>query len=512
MNERPTRWIGRVVGASVIGLGLGLAARWIRRRASAVRSESGERAEPSRSSRVTSAARTARVAKAGMVAGSNLAAAKVASTFVSEERGTELRQAAELKSAEQVAQLLGEMKGAMMKLGQMASYIDQGLPQPVRDALAQLQQDAPPMAAELAIAAVEQELGDSIDALFVEFDSVPIASASIGQVHRAVLPDGRAVAVKVQYPGIADIIKADLHNVDALFSAMGLLFSGMDPETIIAELKDRLSEELDYRLEARNQQLFADWYRGHPTITVPEVVAERSAARVLTTEFVPGARWDELLTWSQSERDLAAETLYRFVFGGIYRLHAFNGDPHPGNYLFAPGGRVTFLDFGLVKRFTPSEVEQFQRMIVDMQSLDAARYRATMERMGMLTPNAPFTDDEIMSYFSHFYTHVAEDEPLTIDPEWSAVALRRYFDVAGEFGGIIKSVNLPSSMVLVQRINLGLFALLGELHATANWRRVAEEIWPHTRGPASTPMGERIASWERARAAADPEWQAWPEA
>jgi predicted unusual protein kinase regulating ubiquinone biosynthesis (AarF/ABC1/UbiB family) len=441
-----------------------------------------------------------------------MAAAKVASNFVSESRAQKLRESAELRSADQVAQLLGEMKGAMMKLGQMASYIDQGLPQPVRDALAQLQQDAPPMAAELAIATVEEELGDSIDALFAEFEPVPLASASIGQVHRAVLPDGRDVVVKVQYPGIADIIRADLHNVDALFSAMGVLFSGMDPATIVEELKERLSEELDYGLEALNQQMFADWYRGHPTITVPNVIAERSSARVLTSEFHPGVRWDALLGWSQAERDLAAETLYRFVFGGIYRLHAFNGDPHPGNYLFQPGGRVTFLDFGLVKRFTPSEVEQFQRMIIDMQSGDAARYRATMEDMGLLAAGAPFEDEQIMEYFSHFYSHVNEDAAMTIDPEWSAVALRRYFDVGGEFGGIIKSANLPSSMVLVQRINLGLFALLGELRATANWRRMAEEIWPHVKGPPSTPMGEAIADWEHQRAAADPGWQPWPEA
>ena len=460
--------------------------------------------------RVRSTRRSLSVAKAGVVAGGHLAAAKAATPFVSEERASEMKDAAELKSAEQVAELLGNMKGAMMKLGQMASYIDQGLPEPVRDALAQLQQDAPPMAPALAIETLEAELGQPISAVFAEFDPTAIAAASIGQVHRARLHDGRDVAVKIQYPGIDDIIRADLVNVDSLFSMMGMLFSGMDPKVIIDELKVRLTEELDYTLEADNQRLFADWYRGHPTIHVPEVISEYCTPKVLVTEFAHGARWSDVVGWQEDERNLAAETIYRYVFGGIYRLHAFNGDPHPGNYLFEPGGRVTFLDYGLVKRFAASEIDDFEQMIRDMQSGDSAKYRATVERIGLLKPNAPFSDTEVVEYFSHFYTHVANDELLRIEPDWSAEALRRFFDVGGPYGQIIKAANLPPSMVIVQRINLGLFALLGELHAEANWRRIAEELWPHTRAAPSTPMGERIAAWETERAAADPTWKPWP--
>lgn len=159
---------------------------------------------------------------------------------------------------------------------------------------------------------------------------------SIGQVHRACTHDGRAVAVKVQYPGVDEAISADLANSDLLFGALSIVFPGMDPRPIAEELRGRISEELDYRVEADNQRLFVAEYADHPAIHVPGVVDELSTGRVLTTELAEGATWAELLTWSQQERDLAAETLYRFAFGGIYRLATFNGDPHPGNYLFKP--------------------------------------------------------------------------------------------------------------------------------------------------------------------------------
>ncbi len=283
--------------------------------------------------------------------GADYLATRARSTFASADRADELAAAFELRTAEQVAESLGHMKGALMKLGQMASYLDQGLPQPVRDALAELQADAPPMASDLAESVVESELGSHPRELFAEWDATPIASASIGQVHRAVTHQGMEVAVKVQYPGVAEAISADLDNTELLFSMLGMLFPGMDPGPIVEELRARIVEELDYRTEAENQQMFVEAYRGHPYIHVPEVLHDLSAGRVLTTEMATGARFEEVVGWSDEERQLAAETLYRFVFGSIYSLGAFNGDPHPGNYLFRPGGEVTFLDFGLVKRF-----------------------------------------------------------------------------------------------------------------------------------------------------------------
>jgi predicted unusual protein kinase regulating ubiquinone biosynthesis (AarF/ABC1/UbiB family) len=214
--------------------------------------------------------------------------------FASAERRVELDRERELKTAEAVAERLGNMKGALMKLGQMASYVDEGLPAPLREALAQLQSNAPPMSAELAAQVIERSLGAPPEQLFVEWDPQPIAAASIGQVHRAVIIDPatgqeRAVAVKVQYPGVGEAVAADLRNADLLGMLLQQGFGGLDPDEMVAEVKERLIEELDYRLEARNQQHFADFYRGHPFIHVPDVCPSFSSEQVITSELVDGA-------------------------------------------------------------------------------------------------------------------------------------------------------------------------------------------------------------------------------
>jgi len=420
--------------------------------------------------------------------------------FASAERQAELDEQFELRTAEQVAEALGGMKGAFMKLGQMASYLDVGLPDHAREALAGLQQDAPPMSAELAAGVVERELGARPENLFLEWDPAPLASASIGQVHRAITRDGRAVAVKVQYPGVDEAIAADMDAAGMVFGAMGLAFSGFDPGPLVDEIRDRVIEELDYVNEARNQQLFADAYRDHPFIHVPDVVTELSTGRVLTTDLAEGVRFEAMTGWSQDERNLAAESIYRFVFRSLYRLNAFNGDPHPGNYLFQPGGKVTFLDFGLVKHFTEPEIDIFGDMIRALVlEGDTGRYRSIVESIGLLKPGTPVSDDQVYEYFSHFYEFVLHDEEVTITPQWSTDAVSRYFDPTGPHGPIIKAANLPPSFVIIQRINLGLMAILGDLRATANFRRIADELWPWVDGPPSTDMGKAEADWLAAR-------------
>jgi predicted unusual protein kinase regulating ubiquinone biosynthesis (AarF/ABC1/UbiB family) len=444
------------------------------------------------------AARNARLALLGARTGGAYAAHRARRVFADAGRRQQLDTAFELRTAEQIAEALGHMKGALMKVGQMASYLDQGLPENVRAVLADLQHNAPPMSAELAAGVIRDELGADPDQVFAEWDPVPIASASIGQVHRAITLDGRAVAVKVQYPGVAEAVAADLDNAGLIFAGLGQLFPGLDHKALVAELRDRLVEELDYTAEAAHQQEFARYYDGHPTIHVPEVVTTLSTRRVLTSELSDGARWDELLTWPQDEKDLAAETLYRFAFGSLYRLKAFNGDPHPGNYLFHPGGRVTFLDFGLVKHFTDTELDDFGEMIRHMViEHDPAAFRASVERIGLLPPGLPVTDDEVADYLGHFYDFVRVDGTYTITPEYAAETVRRFFDTSGPYATMQKAANVPQSFVIIQRINLGLYAIFGELHATGNWRRIAEELWPFVDGPPSTPMARTIEQWRR---------------
>jgi len=448
----------------------------------------------------TRAQRRVELARMGGRAGAGFAVHRARRVFASAERQAELDQQFELRTAEQVAEALGGMKGAFMKLGQMASYLDVGLPDHAREALAELQHNAPPMSAELAAGVVERELGAAPDVVFAEWDPVPLASASIGQVHRAITHDDRAVAVKVQYPGVDEAIESDLEAAGLVFGAMGLAFTGFEPGPLVDEIRARVVEELDYVNEARNQQLFVDAYRDHPFIHVPEVVHGLSTARVLTTELAEGVRFDVMATWDQDERDLAAEAIYRFVFRSLYRLRAFNGDPHPGNYLFQPGGRVTFLDFGLVKHFTLDEIDLFGDMIRAMViEGDTARYRRIIEQIGLLKPGTPVSDDQVHEYFSHFYEFVMHDETVTITPQWSADVMARFFDPSGPYGPIAKAANLPASFVIIQRINLGLMAILGDLRATANFRRIADELWPWVDGAPSTEMGKAEAEWLAAR-------------
>ena len=405
-----------------------------------------------------------------------------------------LREDLALRTAEDVAETLGAMKGVMMKIGQMASYVDGGLPPAVRATLSRLQDSVPPMSPELAAAVVEEELGAPPERAFARWDPRPIAAASIGQVHRAVTLDGRAVAVKVQYPGIAETIAADLGNVTLLRRMLRIAAPAQDVDALLGELRDRIGEELDYRREAANQRLLAAHYHGHPTIHIPGIVSELSTRRLITSELSSGARFAELATWPQHERDLAAETIYRFVFRSLYEARAFNGDPHPGNYLFHRGGKVTFLDFGLVRHFTPAELQPLMQMARTIcVEHDPEAFRATLENAGFLRPGAPLSTEEIVEHLAVFYDTIREPGPLTITSDYASSVVRRFFDLRSP---VAPYISVPQSYVILQRINLGLFAVLGELSATADWRAIAEEIWPFVHGPASTPMGEAEAAWQ----------------
>jgi predicted unusual protein kinase regulating ubiquinone biosynthesis (AarF/ABC1/UbiB family) len=417
--------------------------------------------------------------------------------FASVDRRSELRHDLALRTADDVAEELGSMKGVLMKLGQMASYIDDDMPLTFRAAMARLQHTAPPMSGELASSVIREELGSEPENVFARWDPVPFAAASIGQVHRAITRKGRAVAVKVQYPGIARSMTSDLRNVGLLRRIAAAAFPGLDTRALVDELGERLKEEVDYSLEAGNQELFASYFRGHPFIHVPEVVRDLSTARVLTSELVAGSRFDELQRWDQRERDMAAETIYRFVFRSLYRLHAFNGDPHPGNYLFHGKGRVSFLDFGLTKRFTEDDlaplIDGVRFMVIDG---DGEKFRNAMERAGFLQAGAPVPTQAVVDRFGQFYGTVMRDAPMTITSAYASAIVKRFFDARSP---LAPYSDVPRTYAILQRINLGMYAVLGSLNATANWRRIAEEIWPFVSGPPSTPIGEAEARWYQER-------------
>src|SRR2546423_14758926 len=261
-----------------------------------------------------------------------------------------------------MVETLGTMKGAAMKIGQLASFIDtEFLPPEYRELyqekLSALRTSAPPMPWKKVRKVLDDEWGAPVEELFEDFEEEAAAAASIGQVHRALLPDGRAVAVKIQYPGVAQALRADMQNAGLILRLAKAIAPGLDAKAAAEELKERVLEELDYEYEAQNQRRFARGYRGHPFIHVPDVITRLTTERALVTEWVDGLGFEAIKQLPQDERDRFGEIVYRFCFGSIYHLQHFNADAHPGNYVLMEDGRVAFLDFGMTKQLDKEQIE-----------------------------------------------------------------------------------------------------------------------------------------------------------
>ncbi len=411
------------------------------------------------------------------------------------ERRAALDEQFAIRTAEDVAKELGEMKGVLMKVGQLVSFIVEALPDEAQAALASLQADAAPMAPSLAADVVREELGDEPERVFQVWEDLPVASASIGQVHRAVTTDGRDVAVKVQFPGVGAAIEEDLDGAElmyTMFSAMAL--TGLDARALVDELRARMREELDYRLEARNVTEFAHHFAGHPWVRILSLVPELSATRVLTTEWVDGMPWDQFVATAPEEtKRRAGEVIWRFGQHAVHRLRAFNGDPHPGNYRFHHDGSVTFLDFGLVKRWDPGEWERLE------PSLDAIVVHrdpdlliTAMEHAGFLAPGHGLDPALVYDYVSSPYQPYLVDE-FTFTREWMRDTLARIVDLSGPHASVIAKLNMPASFVILDRVVWGISAILGKLNVTAPWRAMLLEY--RTGAPPATQLGADELGW-----------------
>jgi predicted unusual protein kinase regulating ubiquinone biosynthesis (AarF/ABC1/UbiB family) len=423
----------------------------------------------------SSAARTARVGWLSSHLSLRYAWARLRARFARPERRQAILDAHHLKSAEEVLAVVGNMKGAVMKLAQIASFVSDDVPEQYRELLKQLQTHAPPMRFELVRSVIEEDLGRPLGALFAEIDPEPLAAASIGQVHAARLADGRDVVAKVQYPGVDAAIRADLGNLPWLYSIMGMLNPGLDPKPLAHELQARIGEELDYRREAQNQTAFATLYARHPTIRIPGVVAERSGARVLTTERARGHGFDWLVAQPQARRDATAEVLYRFVFESIFRHRVFNGDPHPGNYLFHDDGTVTFLDFGCVKYFDADMVATWKRYVRAHLAGERDQFLATAARLGFVRDGAAVPPD-LYDYMEYFYAPWHARGPYTFTPEYNAQSLAMVFDRSHpRWGPLLGRLNMPADFAIVNRLQWGLTSILSQLHATGDWRAIIDE-------------------------------------
>jgi predicted unusual protein kinase regulating ubiquinone biosynthesis (AarF/ABC1/UbiB family) len=465
---------------------------------------------------------TGRVRRTARLAGlAGLTVATRAQTRVHSRAGGEAAEAAERarqeRLADRYAEVLGDMKGAVMKVGQILSFVDADgvIPASNRElfhsTLARLQDDVPPLAPDEIAAVIQAEMGARPEEIFTFFSPTPIAAASIGQVHLARLADGTELAVKVQYPGVADAVRADLANTDLLASLIraGLALMGpqaprLDPKLMVEEIRDRVGDELDYRIEAANQQEFHRLYDGHPFIRIPAVHPEFCTGRVLATDYVHGRRWSQVAAAPDTLRSSWGETIFRFVFASLHRHGLFNGDPHPGNYLFHDDGTVSFLDFGCVKRFTPERVSSMSGLVDAALARNAPEVLRTFIKLGLLTDHDAngLDPDRLLEFYRAALRDRWDDQPFTYTPESVADIVATTYQPMGPFYDVSRRLQMPKDLLFLNRITIGTSSILGHLYATADWKSIDAEI--RHDGPPATEFGRLEAAWSAGREGSGP--------
>jgi predicted unusual protein kinase regulating ubiquinone biosynthesis (AarF/ABC1/UbiB family) len=347
---------------------------------------------------------------------------------------------------------------------------------------------------------IKEEFGRSAEEIFATFEDDPVAAASIGQVHRATLRSGETVAVKVQYPGVDDAVRADLKNVSAMTKLAVAIAPNLDPKEVANEVRDRVFEELDYRREAQNQQKFAELYDGHPFVVVPKVFPDYCRTRVITQEFIKGEPFPAAFDKPQEERNRIAEILFRFFYGSLNRFLIFSADPHPGNYLLLPRGKIAFLDFGLVRAVDPGTLKLMVEIVQALIAEDKERGRVALEGIGILSRRTPEVD-AVWETLKLLNSPVLKDEETTIDSSLIQEIAAAGFDPRSRAFQTMRKVGVPGVMVTFNRMSFGVASLLGRLEPTANWQAMARELWWGE--PSQTVLGKREQTWLKK---AHPEW------
>ena len=397
--------------------------------------------------------------------------------------GRELQQ----RTADQLFKVLGELKGGAMKFGQALSVFESALPEevagPYRAALTKLQEAAPPMPTRTVHTVLEERLGEDWRQLFAEFDDKPSAAASIGQVHRAVWHDGREVAVKVQYPGAGEALLSDLNQLGRFARLLGPLVPGIDIKPLINELRDRVSEELDYGLEAQAQQAHAEEFADDPDVVVPAVVHQ--GEQVLVTEWIDGVPLSEVIAdGTQEQRDRAGQLLARFLFSGPARTGLLHADPHPGNFRLLPGGpdgeedwRLGVLDFGTVDRLPgglPETIGASLRMTLEG---DAEAVYELLRTEGFVKDSIELDPDAVLDYLLPIIEPAVVDE-FTFTRSWMRSQAARIADPRSPAHQLGKQLNLPPAYLLIHRVTLSTIGVLCQLGAAVRLREELEEWLP----------------------------------
>lgn len=384
------------------------------------------------------------------------------------------------RTAAQIFRVLGELKGGAMKFGQMLSVLESAVPEeiasPYRDTLTKLQDSAPPMPASTVHQVLTKDLGSEWRDRFQSFDDEPAAAASIGQVHKGVWHDGREVAVKVQYPGAGAALKADLAQVARLGRTVGSLIPGMDLRALVEELQDRMSEELDYRLEADAHDGFAAAYRDDPEFAVPSLI--EGAEHVLVSEWLDGRPLADIIAnGTQEERDQAGLLYVRFLFSGPYRAGLLHADPHPGNYRMTPDGRLGVLDFGAVARLPdglPMSLGILLRRALDG---DVEEMMEGLRDEGFVRPGVRLSAEEVYDYLAPFL-EPARAERFHFTRAWMREQFARINDPRQPGYTVGLKINLPAAYLLIHRVWLSGVGVLSQLDCEAPFRAELEHWLP----------------------------------
>ncbi|KGH44734.1 MULTISPECIES: AarF/ABC1/UbiB kinase family protein [Modestobacter] len=422
--------------------------------------------------------RTARLASLplGAAGRATLGIGKRLSGVSSEEVSAELQQ----QTAEQLFAVLGQLKGGAMKLGQQLSIFEAAVPEemagPYREALVKLQEAAPPMPVRTVHAVLAQQLGGSWRERFRDFDDTPAAAASIGQVHRATWRDGRDVAVKIQYPGAGTALMADLNQLARFARMFAVLFPGMEVKPLIAELKLRAEEELDYGLEADAQRAFAAAYADDDQIVVPRVVA--SAPKVIVSEWLEGIPLSRVIAdGTREQRNRAGLLMSVLHFSGPQRAGLLHADPHPGNYRLVPDGRLGVIDFGATARLPGGHPEPIGRLVRWALEGRAEDVLADLRAEGFVRESIEVDAQGVLDFLLPFLAPVSAPS-FQFNRAWMQEQANRIGDPRSDASRLGRQLNLPPAYLLIHRVTMGSIGVLCQLDAEAPYRGVCEEWLP----------------------------------